>query len=113
MTEEGFKMHFGSALMFAYEMTAGGPPSSAWRSSSYLPVTANFTTVVGLTTVLYYQSRLFDASDLQVALEAGLLLDLTKRVTFESRSNVLKDTERPAGIQPGSHTWNNRSGFRS
>ena len=85
MNGEDFKLHLGTALMYEYEVITNGPKFSAGRSSSYLSATAKFTTVVGLTTVLYYQPRLFDASDNRVALEAGLLLNFAKRFTFESR----------------------------
>ena len=112
LNEEDFKVHLGTAVMYEYEVITSGPKFSAGRSSSYLSATANFTTMVGLTTVLYYQPRLFDASDHRVALEAGLLLNFAKRFTFESRLSLLKDTGQPLGIPERSYTWNNRFGFR-
>lgn len=112
VNEGSYKVHIGTALMFEQESITNGPSFGAGRSSSYLSATANFTPVVGLSTVLYYQPRLFDASDHRVALETGLLLRFAERFTFESRLNLLKDTGQPVGIPQLSYTWNNRFGFR-
>ncbi|HEY0976269.1 MAG TPA: hypothetical protein VGE21_02270, partial [Flavobacteriales bacterium] len=82
------------------------------RSSTYSAATARFTDNLSLTGVVYYQPKLFDATDHRVMIEAGLQVLATKRLTYESRLNLLKDTEQPPGIPNLSYTWQNMFGYR-
>lgn len=106
------KTHVGTALMYEHERLTGGARTDAGRSSSYLSATACLGPIADLTAVVYYQPKLFDASDHRIALESGFLLRLADRYTFESRLNLLQDTGQPPGVPALTYTWNNRFGFR-
>lgn len=107
-----FKLHLGTSLMFENEHVTGGPVFSEARSSTYVSATVNLNDIASLTTVLYYQPKLFDANDHRISLESGLLLNITTRMTFESRLNLLKDSAQPEGIPSLTYDWNNLFGYR-
>lgn len=110
--DKQFKLDLGTSLMYEQEYVTGGPTFSEGRSSTYVSATVNFNEVASLTTVLYYQPKLFDASDHRISLESGLLLNLTRRMTFESRLNLLKDSAQPEGVPSLTYDWNNLFGYR-
>lgn len=112
VNEDGLRLHVGTALMLEYEQPTGTADLLHARSSSYLSGTVRFSPQASITTVLYYQPKLFDASDHRVALESGFQLALSKRYSFESRLNLLRDTGQPAGVPELTYTWNNRFGIR-
>ncbi|MEO8732962.1 MAG: DUF481 domain-containing protein, partial [Flavobacteriales bacterium] len=107
-----FKLNLGTSLMFENEHVTNGPTFSEGRSSTYVSSTVNFNVIASLTVVVYYRPKLFDASDHRISLESGLLLNITKRMTFESRLNLLKDTAQPEGVPSLSYSWNNLFGFK-
>lgn len=107
-----FKVNLGTDLMYENEYVTDGPAFSEARSSTYVAATVNFNEIASYTAVVYYQPKLFDASDHRIALESGLLLNITKRMTLESRLNLLKDTAQPAGVPSLSYSWNNLFGFK-
>lgn len=109
---DDFRVHVGTALMLEYERETAAPAFVHGRNSSYLSATARFTSITSLTTVVYYQPKLFNAWDQRIALEAGLLLSLTARYTVESRLNLLRDTAQPAGVPGFTYGWHNRFGIR-
>jgi hypothetical protein len=74
--------------------------------------TLKFSTLASLTTVVYYQPKIFDASDFRVAIESGLHIQVTRRLTLESRLNLLRDSAPPAGVSALSYNWNNLFGYR-
>ena len=108
----GYRMYVGTALMAEYERATPGEVLFQGRSSSYLSVVVKLDAIASITTVVYYQPKLFDASDHRVAVEGGLLFTLVGRFTFESRINLLKDTEQPGMVPALSYSWNNRFGYR-
>lgn len=112
VNEEDLRVHLGTTVMLEYERVTSGPSFVHGRSSSYAAATLRFNALVSLTTVAYYQPKLFDASDHRIALEAGLMLALSSRYTVESRLNLLRDTGQPEGVPGFTYTWNNRFGIR-
>lgn len=112
VNEEKYRMHLGSALMMEHEQTTPGDVLFHGRNSSYVSMVLKMDATTSVTTVVYYQPKLFDASDHRVALESGVLLSFANRYTFESRLNLLKDTGQPAGVPYLSYNWNNRFGYR-
>lgn len=112
LTTERFKWHVGTSAMLEHETTTQGEVTFHGRSSTYSAATARFTDNLSLTGVVYYQPKLFDATDHRVMIEAGLQVVATKRLTYESRLNLLKDTEQPPGIPNLSYTWQNMFGYR-
>lgn len=112
VNEEGYRMHIGTSLMLEHEQTTPGDVLFHGRSNTYLSMSVKLGEQAGLNTVLYYQPRMFDASDHRVALEAGVLFTLAKVYTFESRLNLLKDTGQPEGVPMLSYSWSNRFGYR-
>lgn len=112
VNEDDLRVHVGTALMVEYERITGDASFMQGRSSSYVSATVRFSTITSLTTVAYYQPKVFDASDHRIALEAGLLLSPTARFTVESRLNLLRDTDQPTGVPGFTYGWNNRFGVR-
>ncbi|MEO7082487.1 MAG: DUF481 domain-containing protein [Flavobacteriales bacterium] len=106
------RVNIGTAVMVENEHVTDGPITRIARSSSYVSTTLKFNQLASLTAVVYYQPKLFDASDHRISLEGGLLINVTKRFTMESRLNLLKDSEPPEGVNPLSYSWNNLFGFR-
>jgi hypothetical protein len=106
------KVNVGTSLFLEREAITNGPVSLAVRNSTYISGTLNLTTQTSLTSVVYYQPKLFDASDQRVLLEAGLLIRVTSRFTLESRMNLLRDTTPPEGVNELNYSWNNMFGFR-
>lgn len=106
------RVNIGMAVMLENEHITDGPVSTIGRSSNYVSATLKFTELASLTAVVYYQPKLFDASDHRLSLEGGLLIDVTKRFTMESRLNLLKDSQPPEGVNALSYSWNNLFGFR-
>ncbi len=112
VNEERYRMYLGTALMAEYERTTPGEVLFHGRNSSYVSMVLKMDAIASITTVVYYQPKLFDASDHRVAVESGVLLSFAGRYTFESRLNLLKDTGQPAGVPYLSYNWNNRFGYR-
>lgn len=112
LASERFRWHVGTALMLEYEVTTPGERTCFGRNSTYSAATARFTDTVSLTAVVYYQPKLFDATDHRVMIEAGLQVLATKHLTYESRINLLKDTAQPPGVPSLSYTWQNMFGYR-
>lgn len=112
VNDEAFRLHVGASVMFEYERITNGPVFGQLRSSTYMSGTWRFSSMVSLITVVYYQPRLFLLADHRVAVESGLLLTLAKYYTFESRINLLKDSEQPPGIPMLTYSWTNRFGIR-
>lgn len=107
-----FKLNLGTSLMYENEYDTDAPAFSDGRSSSYVSGSVNFSEVASLTVVVYYQPKLFDASDHRISLESGFLLNITKRMTLESRLRLLKDTAQPEGVPSLTYSWNNLFGFK-
>ncbi len=112
LTNDRFKWHVGTSVMCEYEVTTRREKTFYGRSNTYSAATARFTDNLSLTGVVYYQPKLFDATDHRVMIEAGLQILATKRLTYESRLNLLKDTEQPPGVPNLSYTWQNMFGYR-
>lgn len=112
VNEEDLRVHLGTTMMLEYERITSGPAFVHGRSSNYIAANLRFNALLSLTTVTYYQPKLFDASDHRIALEAGLLLALSARYTVESRLNLLRDTGQPEGVPGFTYGWNNRFGIR-
>ena len=106
------RVNLGTSLMLERESITDGATTTLARNSSYVSATLKFTTMASLTTVIYYQPKLFDASDHRIAVEGGLLINVTKRVSMESRLNLLKDSEQPEGVPSLTYSWNNLFGYR-
>ena len=106
------RVNLGTAVMLEREDVTDGPITTLWRSSSYVSATLKFTGMASLTTVVYYQPKLFDASDHRIAVEGGLLINVTKHMTLESRLNLLKDSAQPEGVPSLTYSWNNLFGYR-
>ncbi|MCB0757631.1 MAG: DUF481 domain-containing protein [Flavobacteriales bacterium] len=106
------RVNIGTAVMVENEHVTNGPTTTIGRSSNYVSATLKFTDMASLTTVVYYQPKLFDASDHRIALEGGLLINVTKRMTVESRLNLLKDSAPPEEVNALSYSWSNLFGFR-
>ncbi|MBK6892035.1 MAG: hypothetical protein IPH00_02575 [Flavobacteriales bacterium] len=45
-------------------------------------------------------------------MEGGLLINVTKHMTLESRLNLLKDSAQPEGVPSLTYSWNNLFGYR-
>lgn len=106
------RVNLGTAVMLERETITDGPTTTLARSSSYVSATLKFTSMASLTTVVYYQPKLFDASDQRIAVEGGLLINVTKHMTIESRLNLLKDSAQPEGVPSLTYSWNNLFGYR-
>lgn len=106
------RVNVGTALMLERETITAGPVLVGGRSSSYAAATLKFSAMASFTTVVYYQPKLFDASDHRVALEAALLINVSKRMTLENRLNLLKDSAPPPGVNPMAYSWTNLFGYR-
>lgn len=106
------RVNAGTAVMAEYERTTTDEAFLHARSSNYLAATVRFSKITSLTTVVYYQPKLFNASDHRISLESGVLLALTARYTVESRLNLLRDTAQPEGVPGFVYSWNNRFGIR-
>lgn len=109
---EKWRVNIGTALMLEYEYITQGERLLEGRSSSYVAATLKFSQLASLTTVVYYQPKVFDASDHRVALEGGLVINVTKRMTLESRLHLLKDSAPPEGVQALTYGWYNLFGYR-
>ncbi len=109
---EKMRVNLGTAMMVEREFITQGPSLTEGRSSSYVAATLKFTDMASLTAVVYYQPKLFDASDHRIALEGGLLINVTKHMTVESRLNLLKDSAPPEGVNALNYSWNNLFGYR-
>lgn len=107
-----WQVNLGTALMLERETITDGPVEVVGRSSSYAAVTLKFSAMASLTGVVYYQPKVFDASDHRVALEGAFLVHVTKRITMESRMNLLRDTEPPEGVTGLTYSWTNLFGYR-
>lgn len=112
VNDDRVRVNLGTALMLENEHISGGAVSTMGRSSTYSSATLKFTNMASLTTVVYYQPKVFDASDHRIAVEGGLLLNVNKHTTLESRLNLLKDSAQPEGVSPLTYSWNNFFGFR-
>ncbi|MBS1569192.1 MAG: DUF481 domain-containing protein [Bacteroidetes bacterium] len=112
LNSEKWRVHIGTALMLEKEYDTDGTQLFQGRNSSYAAATFKFSAVASLTTVVYYQPKIFDASDNRVSIESGLLINVTKRMTLEGRLNLLKDSNPPHGVQPLIYSWNNLFGYR-
>jgi hypothetical protein len=106
------RVNLGTAVMLERETITNGASTTVGRSSSYVSATVKFTELASLTTVVYYQPKLFDASDHRISLEGGLLINVTKHMTLESRLNLLKDSAQPEGVPSLTYSWNNLFGYR-
>ena len=106
------KVNLGVAVMLENEHITNGPATLVGRNSNYVSATLSFSDMASLTAVVYYQPKLFDASDHRIAVEGGLLLNMTKRMTLESRLNLLKDSAQPEGVPALTYSWNNLFGYR-
>ena len=112
LNAEKWRVNLGTALMLENEHNAQGPPLLQGRSSSYASVTLKFSALASLTTVVYYQPKVFDASDHRIAIEGGLVVNVTKRLTLENRLILLKDSAPPPGVEQLVYTWSNLFGYR-
>lgn len=112
LNSDKWRVHLGVALMLEDEKDADGEHLLQGRNSDYVAATLKFSTLASLTTVVYYQPKIFDASDFRVAIESGLHIQVTKRLTLESRLNLLRDSAPPAGVSELSYNWNNLFGYR-
>ena len=112
LNSEKWRVHIGTALMLEKEYDTDCTQLFQGRNSSYAAATFKFSAVASLTTVVYYQPKIFDASDNRVSIESGLLINVTKRMTLEGRLNLLKDSNPPRGVQPLIYSWNNLFGYR-
>ena len=106
------RVNLGTSVMLEREYITDGPLTTVARNSSYVSATLKFTSMASLTTVVYYQPKLFDASDNRTAVEAGLLINVTKHMTLESRLNLLNDSAQPEGVPSLTYSWNNLFGYR-
>lgn len=106
------RVNLGTAIMLERETITDGPITTVARNSSYVSATLKFTTMASLTAVVYYQPKLFDASDHRIAVEGGLQINVTKHMTMESRMNLLKDSAQPEGVPALTYSWNNLFGYR-
>jgi hypothetical protein len=112
LNSEKWRVHVGTALMLEDEYDTDDAHLFQGRNSSYVSATFKFSALASLTSVVYYQPKVFDASDFRVAVEGGLLINVTKRMTLEGRLNLLKDSSPPLGVQPLIYSWNNLFGYR-
>lgn len=106
------QLNAGSSLLIEREVITNGPVEVVGRNSTYVVGTVNISSLTSLTTVVYYQPKLFDASDQRILVEAGLLINITSRLTVESRLNLLRDTAPPEGVNALNYSWNNLFGYR-
>ncbi|MFT3884270.1 MAG: DUF481 domain-containing protein [Flavobacteriales bacterium] len=106
------RVNMGISLLIEREAITDGPVLVEGRSSSYVAGTLKFSDAASLTSVIYFQPKLFDASDQRILVEGGLLINVTKRFTMESRLNLLKDSAPPEGVNKRNYTWNNMFGYR-
>ncbi len=106
------KVALGTALMLEREHITDGPQFWEARNSNYISATLKFSQMASLTGVIYYQPKIFDASDHRVSVEGGLLINVTRRLSVESRLNLLKDTAPPEGVNKLTYSWNNLFGYR-
>ncbi|MBL7962771.1 MAG: DUF481 domain-containing protein [Flavobacteriales bacterium] len=104
---EHYRMYIASLLMYEHELTTPGEILNDGRSSSYVSGFLRFTEMAELGAAVYYQPRLFDASDHRIAIESRLVMRFTRRYQFEMRLNLLKDTAQPEGAPAISYKWEN------
>lgn len=112
LSSERWRLNLGTALMLEREHITNGPHFWEGRNSSYVAATLKFNSMASLTTVVYYQPKIFDASDQRIAVEGGLVVNLSKRFSLENRLTLLKDSNPPIGVNPLTYSWNNLFGYR-
>jgi len=112
LNSEKMRVNLGTAMMLERETITNGPVLVEGRNSTYVAATLKFSALASLTAVVYYQPKIFDASDHRIALEGGLLINVTKRLTLENRLNLLKDSAPPDGVNQLTYSWNNLFGYR-
>lgn len=105
-------VNIGTSLLVERETITDGPVLIEGRNSTYVAGTLKISSVASLTAVVYYQPKLFDASDHRILLEGGFLVNITKWLTLESRLNLMKDSAPPEGVNELNYSWNNLFGFR-
>lgn len=77
------------------------------RSSNYVSAAFKVEPNLQLTTILYYQPLIGDASDQRVALEAQLRIKATRRFAFDTRINMQNDTKMAPGVPNLNYLWQN------
>lgn len=112
MDSKRFRVNAGTSFLVERETITGGTVLVEGRNSSYAAGTLKISPLASLTGVVYYQPKVFDASDHRILVEGGLLINVTKRFTMESRLNLMKDSAPPEGVNELNYSWNNMLGYR-
>ncbi len=109
---EIFRLAIGTSLFYEHEVDLENViREDALRSSTYTALSSKWEPHVQLTTVVYYQPKLGDASDHRVAVEGQFKVRAMDRFSVETRINLQKDTRMSPGIPTLNYRWENGSSF--
>jgi len=102
------RLALGSSLMFEHEVDRVNELRyNDVRLSNYISAAWKLEPHLQLTTILYYQPLLGDASDQRVAVEAQLRIRATNRFAFDTRINLQNDTKMAPGVPELNYRWQN------
>lgn len=109
---DDLRLSMGSSILFEHEVDrVNDLYYNDFRISNYISAGWKLEPNLQLTTILYYQPVIADASDHRIALEAQLRIRATKRFAFDTRINLQKDTKMAPGIPELNYRWQNTFTF--
>lgn len=102
------RLALGSSLLFEHEVDrVNDLRYTDVRISNYISAGWKVEPYMQLTTILYFQPVVGDASDQRLALEAQLRIRVTRRFAFDTRINLQRDTNMFPGIPELNYRWQN------
>lgn len=109
---EDLRAALGTALMAEYEVDrVNDLYYSDLRSSSYVSLGWNMENNVQFTLILYYQPKVGEINDHRIAIESQLRIRATRRIAFDTRFNMQRDTRMAPGIPELNYRWENVLSF--
>lgn len=105
---DDLRLALGSSIMYEHEVDrVNDIYYNDIRSSNYVSVAFKAEPNLQLTTIVYYQPLIGDASDQRLALEMQLRITVTRRFAFDTRINLQNDTKMAPGIPNMNYLWQN------
>ncbi len=105
---QDLRLALGSSLMYEHEVDrVNDIYHNDIRFSSYVSAAWKIEPHMQLTTIIYYQPLIGDASDHRIAVESQLRFRVTRRFAFDTRLNLQKDTKMAPGVPELNYRWEN------